>query len=434
MLKKITLSFIALLISPATTSATNIYTPDQLMQGSTMEISIPAYDITEVTGTFNNEAILFYKIEQIPKPEETISRAEFLEIMFKNHDFGEVDTNNTKDFPDVINTSPYYKYIQKAAALGIVSGYEDGKFRPYSPITRGQITKVLTNAFTSNVTPTSNVGVTLDVVDVPTNHRFFQNIQTAMNQGWFKGYPDGLMRPDRNINFTEAEIVITRAAKPETFTPLNKKPYFHAYTAIHRTATPSPKQLKLTITTPEITETKIIDIEIQQRPVPTIRFSLAKEKTDLFGNDAQDKTWTSVDAARATPSSTLYFTKPFIAPTTGEITLGFGDKLYINGTYSGSHFGIDYANREGTEIKAANRGLVTLAEYTPAFGNTVIIDHGQNIFSMYLHMSDLKTKKDQLVEQGDLIGLMGSTGISSGPHLHYTIFIGNIIVDSDKWI
>lgn len=459
------ISFIAT-VQPA--FATNIYLPTELLQGSTMEIEIPAHDITEVNGDFDGEPVLFYPTARYPKPDEAISRAEFLEMLFQNHTTGNVDTKDTKDFSDVEATSPYYKFIKKAAALGIVNGYEDGLFHPYDTITRGQMTKILTNTFLpeTNIqstsltegtqSPVSRIA-TLTFPDIQKDHVFYQYIKTAVNQGWFKGYPDGLFRPDRAINYLEAEIVIRRAAnlpKPDPtaqltaastdvtelppstdpFIPIGQKPYFHAYTAIHRLSTPGPKELSLTIHRPNFDpEQKIIEIEILQRPIPIIRFSLPEEKTALFGDDAQAKTWTAVDTARANPSPTLQANQPFIIPTKGEITLGFGDKLYINGVYSGSHFGIDYANIEGTGIKAANNGIVTLSEYTPAFGNTVVLDHGHNIFSMYLHMNELSVQKDQFVKQGDIIGKMGSTGISSGPHLHYTLFVGNIIVDPDEW-
>jgi len=117
----------------------------------------------------------------------------------------------------------------------------------------------------------------------------------------------------------------------------------------------------------------------------------------------------------------------------GETTLGFGDKLYINGKYSGSHFGHDWANVEGTDVIAANTGIVTLAEWTDSYGYTIVIDHGLNVFSMYLHMSALKTEAGNVVDQGELIGLIGSTGVATGPHLHYTQFIGEVIVDSAEW-
>lgn len=459
---------IVLTIPANTVFAAEVYVADQTTQGSTLKIEIPANDIAKINGDFEGEPVLFFKTERVPEPAETISRAEFLEMMFLNHNFGEVDFSEMDEFPDVAKDNPYYEYVMKAAALRIINGYDDGKFRPYTPVTRGQIAKILVNAFAqqkvarvkvsstedfeippipdgfvgTEKSPTTTTELsaptpvpTITFPDVPPNHRFYSFINQSVQAAWFKGYPDGFMRPDRHINYSEAEIVIKRAALPSKFTPLNEKPYYLAYAGIDRKLATGTHNLSLLIRTPnDTTENKTVSINVTKRDVPVIRFSLPKSKTDLFGDDAQDKTWTAVYGALANPSTIQLWNGKFTLPTNGEITLGFGDQLYINGAYSGSHFGIDYANNEGTPIYAPNNGIITLAEYTPAFGNTIVIDHGLNVFTMYLHMSELKTVKGTQVNQGDLIGLMGSTGLSSGPHLHYTQFIGETIVDSDPWI
>jgi len=450
--------------------AAEIIAPTEAVQGSSIIIDVPAEDFNSVSGSLDGHELKFYKIGRKPADEESITRAEFLELMFLNNDFGETGVprlahaEDRQPFPDVNIESPYFEYIAKAKNLGIVSGYEDGYFRPHALITRGQAAKMLVEAFKPHPAPTTAT----PFPDVPAGHVFQNHIADSVSSGWFKGYPDGLMRPDRNINFLEAGIVIRRAAIPELFTDNGEKDYFRAFAGIHRTTAPGIKQITLTAATdpsfsdvpesdfissqtPESTpdETSTItfapppppppqiltkEITVTKRAVRTVRFSLSKEKTDLFGEDPQAKTWAAVDAARQNPTAEQLWEGAFIQPAEGRITLGFGDVLYINGVYSGSHFGIDYANNAGTPIRAANAGRITLAEYTPAFGNTVVIDHGLNVFTMYLHLSELQTAKDAIVQKGDTIGLMGTTGISSGDHLHYTLFIGDVIVDSDPWM
>lgn len=431
---KIKIIFLALLMSQtfaADLKASEIYVKNEALQGETITVEIPAHDISGISGKLDGRELMFNKILRLPNLEEPISRAEFLELIFLNHDFGDVETSRVPDFPDVNEESPYYVYIKKARALNIINGYMDGKFHPFAPITRGQAAKILVEAFD----PPPVLEKSVLFADVPDSHRFFNYINDAVGIKWFRGYPDGLMRPDRNINFSEADIVIKRAALPEFFTPLGEKPYYKAYAGINRLVAPGIKTLEVTISSPFYdTENRQVGINVLQRPVPVVKFSLPKEKTDLFADDAQEKTWNAIYASMANPSNIQLWEGEFRIPTSGEITLGFGDKLYINGAYSGSHFGIDYANKGGTEIYAANSGKIVLAEYTPSFGNTVVIDHGLNIFTMYLHMSELKTTENDNVKKGDLIGLMGSTGISSGDHLHYTHFIGDVIVDPDQWI
>lgn len=411
---------------PSLSHASDPFSPRDVQQGSTVVIEIPRDNESTPTASIEDKKLYFYDIDHEPAFDEPISRAEFLELMFMNGKFPEAESLKTIDFPDVPESHPAYEYVQKAASLGIIHGYEDGFFRPSITITRGQIAKVLVEAFD----PPETKEEPPRFADIPNNHRFYEYINRAVSAGYFQGYPDGFMRPDRDINFSEAEIVIQRAAKSETFTNLGARPRWRAFVGIHRLSPIETK--KLTINLGE--EEKVIDLNVTPRNYPVISFNLSQDKTKLFGDDEQAKTWAFIDGAKANPHSEQLWEGSFIIPTTGEITLGFGDKLNINGSYAGSHFGIDYANTEGTPIYASNTGKVTLAAWTPSYGNTIVIDHGQNVYTMYLHLSELIVEQGQTVQKGDLIGHMGSTGIATGSHLHFTHFIGGIIVDSQPWI
>lgn len=136
-----------------------------------------------------------------------------------------------------------------------------------------------------------------------------------------------------------------------------------------------------------------------------------------------------IEAARSQSSPVPYFTKPFIQPTTGRLTTPFGYQRVVNGVPANRHAAIDIANKEGTPIMASNDGKVVLSESIYLTGNTIIIDHGLNVFSIYAHMSKLQAEVGQEVKQGQVIGLMGTTGFSTGPHLHYGMLIGNTYVN-----
>lgn len=429
LLSRVIIASIILISFSSLAEAFNPYSSRDVQQGGTVEIRIPTEDITSLSGSLDGKEVKFYEVHAVPKLDEPISRAEFLAMMFENHDFGEIDISEAQGFPDLPSDNPYYEVIIKAEALGIINGYEDGFFRPYTTITRGQTAKIIVEAFD----PAEILDLAPEFSDVRKNHIFRNYIEQAVKAELFHGYPDGLMRPDRDINFSEAEIVIRRAAVPQNFVDLGEKSYFRAFIGIHRTSQVTTKKLTLSLTRGEETQDRTIDLNVKYRDFPVTSFSLDEEKNKLFGQEDQDKTWAMVDGAREYTSDKQLWDGPFILPTQGELTLGFGEKLYINGNYAGSHFGHDYANIEGTEIFAPNSGIVTLADYTPSFGNTIVIDHGQNLFTMYLHLSELKTEYGKSVEKGDLIGLMGTTGISTGPHLHFTTFIGHIIVDSEEW-
>ncbi|MED1791526.1 M23 family metallopeptidase [Brevibacillus nitrificans] len=136
-----------------------------------------------------------------------------------------------------------------------------------------------------------------------------------------------------------------------------------------------------------------------------------------------------INAARSNSAKVPYFIGAFTQPAVGTLTTPFGYQRVVNGVPANRHSAIDIANKPGTPIWASNHGKVVLADSLYLTGNTIIIDHGLNVFSIYAHMSKLEVKVGQEVKQGQVIGLMGTTGFSTGPHLHYGMLIGNTYVN-----
>ncbi|MFD2371579.1 M23 family metallopeptidase [Brevibacillus sp. GCM10020057] len=136
-----------------------------------------------------------------------------------------------------------------------------------------------------------------------------------------------------------------------------------------------------------------------------------------------------INAARSRSASVPYFTGAFIQPAAGTLTTPYGYQRVVNGVPANRHAAIDIANKTGTSIYASNNGKVVLADSLYLTGNTIIIDHGMNIFSIYAHLSKLEVVTGQEVAQGQQIGRMGTTGFSTGPHLHYGMLIGNTYVN-----
>ena len=124
------------------------------------------------------------------------------------------------------------------------------------------------------------------------------------------------------------------------------------------------------------------------------------------------------------------FPLTFIKPTEGRISGIYGSQRILNGVKKNPHGGLDIAASEGTPIRATAKGKIVLATkglyYT---GNIVIIDHGYDIKSMYIHMKDISIKTGDLVEQGQTIGTVGSTGRSTGPHLHWNIYWNKVRIN-----
>ena len=119
----------------------------------------------------------------------------------------------------------------------------------------------------------------------------------------------------------------------------------------------------------------------------------------------------------------------FIAPHPVAPWPNFGQRRVTNGVVSSVHSGVDLPVPFGEPIKAANRGRVVLASPLYLSGGTVIIDHGLGVFSFYCHLSALLVRRGDIVAKGTAIGRCGSTGRSTGPHLHWSMRVGPSRVD-----
>lgn len=97
------------------------------------------------------------------------------------------------------------------------------------------------------------------------------------------------------------------------------------------------------------------------------------------------------------------------------------------------HLGVDIASLEHANVEAANRGVVVFADYLGIYGNAIILDHGQGIFSLYAHLSQINVPVGSMVEKGSVIGLTGHTGMAGGDHLHFSILVNGIFVDPVEW-
>ena len=123
--------------------------------------------------------------------------------------------------------------------------------------------------------------------------------------------------------------------------------------------------------------------------------------------------------AREINSDLDFFKDKFILPLENSIITGvYGSQRILNGKPRWPHYGIDFAGDLGTPIKAMADGIVTLAEKDLYFtGATLIFDHGHGISTLYMHLDEIFVEKNDIIKQGDIIGTVGSSGRSTGPHL-----------------
>jgi murein DD-endopeptidase MepM/ murein hydrolase activator NlpD len=129
-----------------------------------------------------------------------------------------------------------------------------------------------------------------------------------------------------------------------------------------------------------------------------------------------------IGEARAINSDLPFFKSQFIMPVEGIISGVYGSQRILNGKPKWPHYGIDIAAKQGTMIKSSGSGIVTMAEddlyYT---GGTIIMDHGHGISTIYSHLETVMVSVGDKINQGDVIGTVGSTGRSTGPHLDFRV-------------
>jgi len=134
-------------------------------------------------------------------------------------------------------------------------------------------------------------------------------------------------------------------------------------------------------------------------------------------------------------SDIRYWKEPFEAPVSGCVTSPFGSMRMHNGKLTGDfHAGVDQRGAAGTPIHPVTAGVVKLVENYNLRGGTVAVDHGQGVETIYLHMSAFAAKPGQSVTPSDVIGYIGSTGRSTGPHVHWTLYINGEAMNPRQWM
>src|SRR5262245_53164323 len=149
-------------------------------------------------------------------------------------------------------------------------------------------------------------------------------------------------------------------------------------------------------------------------------------KTDLARANRESKETEGIYAITSNPA---LFNEPFIIPIAGGEGRNFGHRRVFNGEPRAPHAGADLRATTGTPIHATNRGRVALAKNLFFTGNTVILDHGLGIYSLYAHLSRIDVKRGDVMTNGQIVGLAGATGRVTGPHLHWGMRVQGARVD-----
>lgn len=153
-----------------------------------------------------------------------------------------------------------------------------------------------------------------------------------------------------------------------------------------------------------------------------------KQMTTILGNKAKSQAERELlhGSIYTKYTSKDYIDSEYLMPAVGRYSSDYGAFRGYTANYARFHEGFDIANTNGSLIYAANDGMVRISRELFVRGNCVVIDHGHGVYSSYFHMSKLIAKEGRAVKKGEVIGLIGSTGMSTGPHLHWEMRAGNI--------
>ena len=162
------------------------------------------------------------------------------------------------------------------------------------------------------------------------------------------------------------------------------------------------------------TELKVADRYVELNPADLARANRESKETEtIYASLSTERLWEGV----------------FSIPIPGRSGTNFGHRRVFNGEPRAPHAGADLRATTGTPVHAANRGRIVLAKNLFFSGNTVIVDHGLGIYSLYAHLSRINVKSGEMVKNGQMIGLAGATGRVTGPHLHWGVRVQGARVD-----
>jgi murein DD-endopeptidase MepM/ murein hydrolase activator NlpD len=178
-------------------------------------------------------------------------------------------------------------------------------------------------------------------------------------------------------------------------------------------------------------EKRDLVVKVVEKKYPTTQLKVDDRYVELSKADLEraNRETKEMEKIYSSINSNMSPEGPFTVPIPGRTGANFGHRRIFNGEPRAPHAGADLRAATGTPIHATNQGRVALAKNLFFTGNTVILDHGLGIYSLYAHLSRIDVKPDTVVKSGQVIGLAGATGRVTGPHLHWGIRVQGARVD-----
>ena len=174
--------------------------------------------------------------------------------------------------------------------------------------------------------------------------------------------------------------------------------------------------------------TRTIAIAPKQFPVRRLRVApgFVNPPPEALEQIGRDTKLLNAAYAQDTPPR---WVEPFLLPVDGQPTSNFGSRSYYNGQARSPHAGVDFMSAEGTPVRSPAHGRVALAAPLYFTGNTVIVDHGARLFSVFAHLSAMRVQEGDSLAPEAVVGLVGATGRVTGPHLHWSVRLNGARVD-----
>ncbi|RLA62868.1 MAG: hypothetical protein DRQ89_08240, partial [Epsilonproteobacteria bacterium] len=180
----------------------------------------------------------------------------------------------------------------------------------------------------------------------------------------------------------------------------------------------------------------IANIKIEKKAFPFEQLSVDRKKVFYSKKDLKRilKEAKQLKLVYKGNKKDVFFNGPFALPIKSKVTSIYGTKRLFNNNKNSQHLGTDFRAKLGTSIRVSNVGKVVLADDLFFSGNTVIIDHGLGVFTMYGHLSKISVKVGDQMNKGHVVGLSGMSGRVTGPHLHWGVKVHGHWVDGDSLI
>ena len=209
-----------------------------------------------------------------------------------------------------------------------------------------------------------------------------------------------------------------------------------ALVGIHAFAAGGVFPMTLTATTPNGKQsTLVLLLRVNEGGYGAESISITTEKQDLLNKNVTEPEWQRIATVMSAVTSQRYFEGVMGLPSTGAITSQFGTRrTYNGGVLDTFHSGTDFGAASGSPVIAPASGVVVLVEELPVRGNVVIVDHGWGLVTGYYHLSEQYVSIGDVLTPGQVLGAVGSTGRSTGPHLHWEMWVSGVQVDPMQWV